>query len=135
MVLKKIVKREKDTRYLLFAGKGGVGKTSLAAATAVHLSNKGKKVLIISTDPAHSLSDSFETKIGGEEKKIGKNLYAVEIDPQKAMHEYKDKIMPKIEGVESLKGLGLGDTFDMMGMAPGIDELAAMDKFLQYMQS
>jgi arsenite-transporting ATPase len=112
-----------------------VGKTSLAAATAVSLAKRGKKVIVISTDPEHSLSDSFEAKIGGEERKIAKNLYAVEIDPQKAVGEYKEKIMPKIDSMDALRGLGLGDTFDMMGMTPGIDEMAAMDKFMQYMRS
>jgi arsenite-transporting ATPase len=135
MKLKSIVRKGKDTVFLLFSGKGGVGKTSLAAATAVRMAESGKKTLIVSTDPAHSLSDSFETNIGGEEKNIFRNLYAVEIDPQKAMGEYKEKIMPKVDGIGSLQGLDLGDTFDMMGMTPGIDEMAAMDKFLQYMQS
>ncbi len=135
MKLKDIVRKQRDTRYLLFAGKGGVGKTSMAAATAVNMSRSGKKVLIISTDPAHSLSDSFETGIGGEEKKLGRNLFAVEIDPAKSMDEYRQRIMPRVEGVDALQGLGLGDTFDMMGTAPGIDEMAAMDKFLQYMRS
>lgn len=135
MKLKDIIRKEKQTRIFLFGGKGGVGKTSMAAATAVHLANSGKKTLIISTDPAHSLSDSLEMKIGSEEKKIGKNLFGLEIDPQKAMGEYKDKIMPKIEGIGALQGLGLGDTFDIMGMTPGIDELASMDKFMQYMRS
>ncbi|MCD6495727.1 MAG: ArsA family ATPase [Candidatus Aenigmarchaeota archaeon] len=129
------MRKERDTKYLLFAGKGGVGKTSMAAATATALSEKGKKVLIVSTDPAHSLSDSLGKKVGPDEKKITKNLYAIEIDPQKAVGEYKEKIMPKVDSIDALRGLGLGDTFDMMGMTPGIDELAAMDKFLQYMQS
>lgn len=114
---------------------GGVGKTSCAAATALHFADQSKKTLIISTDPAHSLSDSFEVKIGGEIKKLNKNLYAVEIDPKKAMEEYKQKISLKMEGSEYLKNLGLEDTFDMAGMTPGIDEIAAFDKFLQYMQS
>jgi len=135
MKLGKIVKRDKDTRFYLFAGKGGVGKTSMSAATAVALAKAGKKTLVISTDPAHSLSDSLETRIGGDVKEVAKNLYALEIDPKKSMDEYKEKIMPKIEGMGALQGLGLGDTFDMMGMTPGIDELASMDKFMQYMQS
>jgi arsenite-transporting ATPase len=113
-----------------------VGKTSIAAATALWFSQKmKKKVLIISTDPAHSLSDSFEIRIGGEIKKLKKNLFAVEIDPKKAMQEYKEKFMPKIEKAEFLKGLGLESMFDVAGMTPGIDEIAAFDKFLQYMQS
>jgi arsenite-transporting ATPase len=135
MQLRNLVKRERDTKYLLYAGKGGVGKTSMAAASALHLSKSGKKILLISTDPAHSLSDSFETEIGGVIKRLRRNLFAVEIDPKLAMQEYKDKFMPQIENIDYLRGLGLGDTFDMMGMTPGIDEIAAIDKFLHYMQS
>jgi arsenite-transporting ATPase len=135
MGLRDLVKREKDTKYYFFSGKGGVGKTSVAAATALNFSNNGKKVLIISTDPAHSLSDSFETKIGGEVKKLKKNLFAVEIDPKKAMEEYKEKFAPQLEKIEYLKGFGLEEGFDIAGMTPGIDEIAAFDKFLQYMHS
>ena len=127
--------RKKDTHFLFFSGKGGVGKTSVAAATALHHSMKGKKVLIISTDPAHSLADSFDTKIGGEVRKIGRNLYAVEIDPKLAMEEYKDVLSPQLDKVSALKGLGLEDTFDMAGMTPGIDEIASFDRFLKYMNS
>ncbi len=127
--------RKKDTKFYLFGGKGGVGKTSIAAATALHFAKKGKKTLIISTDPAHSLSDSFEMKIGGDIKKLRKNLFAVEIDPKRAMKEYKEKITPHMEKLEFLKGLGLEETFDFAGNTPGIDEMAAFDKFLQFMQS
>jgi arsenite-transporting ATPase len=126
---------KKETQFYLFAGKGGVGKTSVAAATALHFAEGGKKTLIISTDPAHSLSDSFETKIGGEIKNLKKNLFAVEIDPKKAMQEYKEKLTPQLDKLEALKGLGLEDTLDFAGNTPGIDEMAAFDKFLQYMQS
>lgn len=134
-MLKELIKKEKKTEYYLFAGKGGVGKTSVAAATALWFSKKGKKTLIISTDPAHSLSDSFEKHIGGDVKKISKNLYAVEIDPKQAMEEYKEKLMPKIENMKILQGLGMEDTFDYVGMTPGIDEMAAFDKFMQFMDS
>jgi len=53
-----------DNKLLLFGGKGGVGKTSCASATAIYAASKGKKTLVLSTDPAHSLSDSFEIGIG-----------------------------------------------------------------------
>lgn len=59
--------RNKDLRLVLFGGKGGVGKTTMAAASALHLAGsrgEDKKVLVISTDPAHSLSDSFGVEIG-----------------------------------------------------------------------
>ena len=67
-------------RIILYTGKGGVGKTSVAAATACHIASQNQKVLIMSTDPAHSLKDSFEMKIGKEPTKVKENLYACEID-------------------------------------------------------
>jgi len=91
--------------------------------------------LIISIDPAHSLSDSLEIKLETEAKKVAKNLYAAEIDPAKAVEEYKEKLAPQIEKIDFLKGSGLEDTFDIAGMAPGIDEIAAFDRFLRYMHS
>lgn len=127
-------KKKGRTEFYFFSGKGGVGKTSMAAATALWLS-KARKVLVISTDPAHSLGDSYRTRIGGEIKKLKENLYAIEIDPEKALKEYKEKLSPQIEKIEFIKGLGLGDTFDIAGMTPGIDEIAAFDKFLKFMNS
>ncbi|RLJ01446.1 MAG: arsenic-transporting ATPase [Candidatus Aenigmatarchaeota archaeon] len=118
------------TKYEFFGGKGGVGKTTMAAARALWLSKKGYKVLIISTDPAHSLSDSFEKRIDGEVKKIGKNLYGVEIDPEKAVQEYREKMSAEMEQLEML---GLGEEMDLASMTPGIDEMAAFDRFMRYM--
>jgi arsenite-transporting ATPase len=135
MVLERLRRKERNTVFYFFSGKGGVGKTSMSAATALWFAKKGKKVLVISTDPAHSLADSFDTKIGGEVRELRKNLYAVEIDPKMAMADYKAKIMPQVEKMDMLKGVGLGDMFDMADSAPGIDEVAAFDKFLQYMNS
>lgn len=123
------------TTFYFFSGKGGVGKTSISASVALTLARKGKKVLIISTDPAHSLSDSLQMKIGGEIKKVEDNLSAVEIDPKKAMAEYKEKISLQLDKIEALKGLGIEDMVGMADMSPGIDEVAAFDKFLQYMNS
>ena len=135
MALKNCVEKNRDTQYYFFSGKGGVGKTSCAAATALYFSEKGKKTLVISIDPAHSLGDSFSVKIGSEVKKLANNLYGVEIDPAKAMEEYKDKLSPHLEKMDYLKGFGLEETFDIAGMTPGIDEVAAFDKFLIYMQN
>ncbi|MBP5733948.1 MAG: ArsA family ATPase, partial [Lachnospiraceae bacterium] len=67
-------------RIIIYTGKGGVGKTSMAAATACRLARDGKRVLIMSTDQAHSLGDSFDCKIGYEPTRITENLYAMEID-------------------------------------------------------
>ena len=67
-------------RVILYTGKGGVGKTSIAACTAAHIAARGKRVLIVSTDEAHSLSDSFDIKLGNSPKEIAENLYGMEID-------------------------------------------------------
>lgn len=135
MVLEGVINGKRKTQFFFFSGKGGVGKTSMSAATALYFSKKGKKTLIISTDPAHSLTDSFETKIGGVIKQLDKNLFALEIDPKMALQEYKEQLTPQIEKVDYLKGLGLDEVFDMTSMTPGIDEIASFDKFLRYMGS
>ena len=67
-------------RIILYTGKGGVGKTSVAAATACKIAQEGKRVLIMSTDQAHSLRDAFEIKLKNSPTLITDNLYAMEID-------------------------------------------------------
>lgn len=67
-------------RVITFTGKGGVGKTSVAAATALRLSELGLKTLVMSTDPAHSLSDSFDVPLSSEVKRVRENLYAIEVN-------------------------------------------------------
>ena len=79
-----------DKNFLLFGGKGGVGKTSCAAAAAIYAASKGKKTLILSTDPAHSLSDSFEKEIGNKITMLEENLDALEIDAKSLLKEYKE---------------------------------------------
>lgn len=67
-------------RIILYTGKGGVGKTTLSAATAAYLASLSKRTLIVSVDPAHSLSDVFELELSPEPKEIAPNLFAQEID-------------------------------------------------------
>lgn len=87
------------SEYLFFSGKGGVGKTTMAAATAVHSAGAGKRTLIISTDPASNLGDIFETTIGHRIVDIAPNLYAMEIDPDAATEDYKEKVIGPMRGV------------------------------------
>jgi arsenite-transporting ATPase len=75
-------------RIILFTGKGGVGKTTIAAATAIDAASKGLKTLVISTDPAHSLSDALSISLGPEPIKIGENLWAQELDLYYSMQKY-----------------------------------------------
>ncbi|MGK2230229.1 MAG: arsenite-transporting ATPase [Methanobacteriota archaeon] len=134
------------TQYILYGGKGGVGKTTCAAATAYKLSREGYDTLVVSTDPAHSLSDSFDSPVSSEPEEIYDSLWAVEVDPEDAMEEYRDTIesVPEklLGGVGSGLGLdteevgeGMGGLFDDAMDAPGSDEAAAMYKFMEYMDS
>ncbi|WP_199458853.1 arsenical pump-driving ATPase [Vibrio owensii] len=85
-------------RYLFFTGKGGVGKTSHACASALTLAESGKKVLIVSTDPASNVGQVFDTEIGDSITQINnvENLSAMEIDPQIAAHNYRERIVAPI---------------------------------------
>jgi len=93
---------DRPTRYMFFTGKGGVGKTSLACATAIHLADKGKQVLLVSTDPASNLGQVFGTGVGDHDPTpiAGvPNLYALDIDPEAAAQAYRDRIVGPVRGV------------------------------------
>ena len=119
-------------RYHFFSGKGGVGKTTLAAATAVHLARAGRRVLITSTDPAHSLSDVFDLQIGHQGADILPGLRALEIDSTARWAEATslpgDRKPGKIEKA-------LGDAMRMLGEAPGVDEFISLDLLVETMHT
>lgn len=87
------------SRYIFFSGKGGVGKTTMAVATAVYHAMKGEKILIISTDPASNLGDIFEKRIGHAITPIMPNLSAMDIDPDAATEEYREKVIGPMRGI------------------------------------
>ena len=91
---------EQPPRFLFFTGKGGVGKTSLACATAVHLADEGKHVLLVSTDPASNVGQVFGVDIGCDITSIPQvgTLSALEIDPQAAAQAYRDRIVGPVRG-------------------------------------
>ncbi|MDR2966676.1 MAG: arsenical pump-driving ATPase GET3 [Methanobacteriaceae archaeon] len=137
MGFKDLIKFKDDkTTFIFIGGKGGVGKTSISAATGLWMVEQGKKTLIVSTDPAHSLSDSFETFIGHSPTLIRENLYAVEIDPNIAMEQKQAELnsQKSIASPDQAMGLDLlGDQLDLASSAPGADEAAAFEVFLQVM--
>ncbi|MDB1954986.1 arsenical pump-driving ATPase [Clostridium tertium] len=88
------------TKYLFFTGKGGVGKTSTACATAVSLADEGKKIMLISTDPASNLQDVFDTELNnkGVQIKDVPNLVVANFDPEQAATEYKESVIALYRG-------------------------------------
>src|SRR5438309_8592741 len=97
MSLRQWFERNGDRRYIMFGGKGGLGKTTFSAATAYWLAQQGKRVLVFSVDPQASLSDIFEQNIFGKGPvKIMDNLWAQEIDADQRIKAYQDEIRQKI---------------------------------------
>ena len=112
---------QETLKWIFVGGKGGVGKTTISASLSTLLAKRGKKVLIISTDPAHNLSDAFNQKIGKEPTQIKgfENLYGLELDPEKDMNNI-DKLNEILHVEEKSKMDGFLQT--MESSFPGIDE-------------
>ncbi len=130
MINKKIIER----KFIFFAGKGGSGKTICSASFALNLAQKGFKILLVSTDPAHSLSHIFNKKIGSKEVKIAENLWAIEIDPQKEAKKHIKKIKESIkEVVSSVIVEEIKRQINTAYLSPGVEESAIFDKFIELM--
>ena len=121
-------------RVILFTGKGGVGKTTVAAATAVRASRSGLRTLVMSTDPAHSLGDSFEVAIGSQPTEITENLWAQEIDAQERLEgnwreiqEYLIQLM-NWAGTETIQA-------EELTVIPGLDEIFSLIDIRTHVES
>ncbi|MEW6622916.1 MAG: ArsA family ATPase [Bacillota bacterium] len=118
-------------RIILYTGKGGVGKTSIAAASAVKTAQKGYKTLVVSTDPAHSLGDSFDIKLSPEPVELAKNLWAQEID---TLHEVEkgwgqvQKYLTTLFTAKTVKNI----TTEELTVFPGMEDLLSLIRILKY---
>ncbi|CAM0944198.1 unnamed protein product [Alopecurus aequalis] len=138
-------------RYYMLGGKGGVGKTSCAASLAVRFANSGHPTLVVSTDPAHSLSDSFAQDLTGGAlapvEGTDSPLFALEINPEKSREEFRT-INQKNGGSgvkDFMDGMGLGILADQLGELklgelldtppPGLDEAIAISKVIQFLEA
>lgn len=109
-------------RIILFTGKGGVGKTTLSAATGAYLSTLGKKVIVISVDPAHSLSDVFETEIGPKPREIAPNLFAQEIDVYYSVEKFWGKLQEYLKNLLRWQGID-SILAEEIAILPGMEEV------------
>lgn len=112
-------------RIYIFTGKGGVGKSSVAAAHAIKSAEEGKTTLLVSTDMAHNLGDIFEQKLGKTPQTVHPNLEAYEIDPEYVMEQDFSSVMEYLKNL--FAGTGNGSIQDI-GMIPGMEELFALLK-------
>jgi len=120
-------------RVILFTGKGGVGKTSVAAATAVQCARAGYRTVVMSTDPAHSLGDSFDVELGADLTPLSENLWAHEVSSLHEMQRHWAKLHEY--AVEVFSTQGLDEVIaEEIANPPGMDEIASLMWIKHYAQ-
>ena len=117
-------------RFLFFGGKGGVGKTTMAAAAAIRAADLGNNTLLVSTDPAHSVSDSLDQQIGGDYVQVNSvdRLIAIELNTEEAMRTYSDMVGQQ-DPTGAIMDL-FGDEDASSFSPPGADETVAFIQLL-----
>jgi arsenite-transporting ATPase len=131
MSLREVFDKNPERRYIMFGGKGGLGKTTFSAATAYWLAKQGHKVLVFSVDPQASLSDIFCMDIFGKGPvEIMPNLYAQEIDADKRIKEYQDEIRQKILDMYGMEKVPdeIEDYIQAAAAEPAMEESAIFDE-------
>jgi len=138
MTLAKVFKENPQRRYIMFGGKGGLGKTTFSAATAYWLAKQGYKVLVFSVDPQASLSDIFERDIFGKGPvEIIPGLFAQEIDADRRIKEYQDEIRQKILDMYGLEKVPeeIENYIQAAAAEPAMEESAIFDQVVDIIVS
>mgnify|MGYP005841708761 FL=1 len=118
------------TQYIFFSGKGGVGKTTMAATTAVYHSNKGKRTLLVSTDPAGNLGDIFEREVSTTPVQVNNNLEVVQMDSDAITEAYKDRMLEPLKAI--LDDFALAQVKEEFNGGCTV-EIATFDKFTDFL--
>lgn len=121
-------------RILLFTGKGGVGKTTVAAATAIRCADAGARTLVLSTDPAHSLADSFDHPLQTEPTRITGTLFGQQLDAQERMEESWGEIQLYLAELFDWAGVDAVEA-EELSVLPGLDEIFALTDIKQFADS
>ena len=130
--VRELLRPANGTRYIFFTGKGGVGKSTLACATAVYLADEGLKTLIVTTDPASHLQEIFEQEVSYDPTPVRgvKNLDAVRIDQKEALDEYRKRILDSVKDQpEDVKRSVEEDLH-----SPCAEEMSAFEMFMSYFE-
>ncbi len=121
-------------RYVFVLGKGGVGKTTFSATLGLKFSKEGK-TLVASLDPAHNLGDVFQVELSGKERKVSENLYAVEVDLDKAVKDYIGKLESSLKHTyRYLTVINLDKYFEVLRNYPGVEESALLEAIMGLMR-
>jgi arsenite-transporting ATPase len=138
-VAEKLQPVDGETRYLFFTGKGGVGKSTIAATSATKLAEAGYETLVVTTDPAAHLEDIFGEPVGHEPTSVGQdNLHAARIDQEKALEEYREQVLDHVtemyenkEDTEIDVDAAIANVEEELE-SPCAEEMAALEKFVGY---
>lgn len=125
---------QRSAKFLWFSGKGGTGKTTISSATALQLADRGHDVLLVSTDPAHSVADALAIEMDGKTA-INDRLDVVEIDPEEEVQDYKETLQTR--EFEDQWGImeEVYEGMDIMKGGPGVAEMAAFNRFMEFMNT
>ncbi len=126
--------KQTQKRIILYTGKGGVGKTSIAAATALRSAEMGHRTIVLSTDAAHSLADSFDITLGGKPRRIAPNLWGQETDMVQTVESYWGTIQEWVSALLAWRGME-EIMADEMAILPGMEELASLLYIVNYYDS
>ena len=115
-----------------FIGKGGVGKTTVAATYALKQAGKGRRTYVISLDPAHNLGDVFDMELGDKPRKITDNLWGIEVDYEAMIRKHLKNLTEKIKDIYGyLKIFNLDKYVDVLQHSPGVEEQASLEKIIE----
>jgi len=138
MSMREVFEQNPDRRYIMYGGKGGLGKTTFSAATAYWLAKQGKKVLVFSVDPQASLSDIFKRDIFGKGPvEIMPNLFAQEIDADQRIREYQEEIRQKIRDMYGMTEIPeeIENYIQAAAAEPAMEESAIFDEVVDIVGS